>query len=280
MQRGVEERRSGAASRHFKRAVLVRSLIATLAIVLGGCASGCRGERVVVTMAAAVSLNKVLPELAAAFAEEDPRPELRFVYGASGDLKKRVIDGAPFDAVLFASGAPVDELARGGQVEAATTRVVAHNRLVLVGRPGGAKATFATLESLPAGERIAIGDPAPVPAGEYAKRALTALGTWPALEARMVYGGDVSAVLAYARRGEVAAAIVYTTELRGLDDVVVLDEARGSWAPSPEVVAAMVVRAEHAEPARRFLAFLAKPKGQAILERAGFLPAQGAKAPP
>ena len=43
-------------------------------------------------------------------------------------------------------------------------------------------------------------------------------------------------VLAYARRGEVAAAFVYRTEIRGVRGLVELDEAKGSAAPRVEVV--------------------------------------------
>ena len=85
------------------------------------------------------------------------------------------------------------------------------------------KLGFETIDQLPADEKLAIGDPGPVPAGQYAKLALEKLGKWTAIDKRLVYGGDVGQVLAYARRGEVAAAVVYATDVIGLDDVVVLE---------------------------------------------------------
>jgi molybdate transport system substrate-binding protein len=85
-------------------------------------------------------------------------------------------------------------------------------------------------------------------------------------------GGDVAAVLAYARRGEVAAAVVYRTEVRGVPDVVVLDEARGPSAPCPEVVGAVVRGARAAGEATAFLAFVRSPEGQKILADFGFGP--------
>jgi molybdate transport system substrate-binding protein len=87
-----------------------------------------------------------------------------------------------------------------------------------------------------------------------------------------VLGGDVSQVLAYARRGEVAAAIVYKTEVRGVADVVVLDEAKGPLAPRPEVVGAVVRGARGAEQAAAFLGFMVSPEGQRILSEFGFGP--------
>ena len=81
----------------------------------------------------------------------------------------------------------------------------------------------------------------------------------------------VAAALAYARRGEVAAAIVYRTETRGIGNIVVLDEAAG-WAPRAEVVAAALAQARAPERARAFVSFLAGPEGQAVFLAFGFGP--------
>ncbi len=225
------------------------------------------------TLAAAASLRAVLPELSRAFQAAHPASHVTATFGASGDLKRQVEAGAPVDAVLFAAARPVDDLAAAGRVDPATRRVVATNVLVLIGPRGARPVTFATLDTLPPGERIAIGDPGAVPAGEYARTWLKALGKWDALQGRLVLGGDVSAVLTYARRGEVAAAVVYRTETRGIDDVVILDEARSTpslAAPRPEVVGAVVTGARAAAEAGAFLAFVASPDGQRILADFGF----------
>ncbi len=134
--------------------------------------------------------------------------------------------------------------------------------------------TFATLDTLAPGEHVAVGDPGAVPAGEYARTWLRSLGKWDALQrdGRLLFGGDVAAVLAYARRGEVPAAIVYRTEVRGVDDVVVLDEARGPGAPRPEVVGAVVRAARGAGEAGAFLAFAGSAEGQRVLADFGFGP--------
>ncbi|MSP25813.1 MAG: molybdate ABC transporter substrate-binding protein [Myxococcales bacterium] len=254
--------------------------LAVLGIVLvPACDGGHRAQRVEVLIAAAQSLHAVLPELAREFIGGDAQLKIDFVYGGSGDLAKRALDGAPFDGVAFASREPIERLERAGHLAASTIRCIAHNRIVLIGKPGWPPLTFSTIDALPEGGRLAIGDPGAVPAGTYAKKALEALGKWNALEGRLVLGADVGAVLAYARRGEVTAAIVYATELRGVTDVVVLDEASGPWAPTPEIVVAAVTNAAHADVAERFLSFSAGPRGQAILAQHGFLPALAASAP-
>jgi molybdate transport system substrate-binding protein len=222
------------------------------------------------TLAAAASLRIVLPSLLEAFERAVPGGGAVDVsYGPSGGLEKQVTGGAPIDAVLFASGSPVSRLIDEGLVDPESRRLVATNRLVLIAKSGaGAPYTFDTLGSLPDGDKLAIGEPGAVPAGAYAKEALLALGQWDQVEDNLVYAGDVAMVLAYARRGEVAAAIVYATDARGVDDIDVLGEARGAWAPRAEVVIGMVRGGSPR--ARAFLAFLETEEARKILLDHGF----------
>ncbi|MFO0762758.1 MAG: molybdate ABC transporter substrate-binding protein [Byssovorax sp.] len=237
---------------------------------LAACSKSKSGEREVV-IAAAASLRGVLPDLAARHEAAHVGVKVVATYGASGDLRKQVEGGAPIDGVVFASGKPVDDLIGKGKVIASSRRVLATNVLVLIGPKGGPKLTFATLGDLPADEKLAIGDPGAVPAGQYARDYLEKRGVYARLQGRMVLGGDVGAVLAYARRGEVAAAIVYRTEIRGISDVVELDRA-GADAPRIEVVAGVVGEGKAAAEAERFFAFMASPAGQEVFKEFGFGP--------
>ena len=221
-------------------------------------------------LAVAASLRHVMPELVRTFAENDGGREIVVTYGGSGTLREQVEAGAPVDAVVFAGGPPVDQLIEAGYADAKSRRVVATNTLVLIAASGSEPVSFQAIERVPAREKIAIGDPASVPVGIYAAEAFRNLGKWEALQDRLVFGGHVAAVLAYARRGEVAVAVVYRTDALGLEDVVVLDEARGAWAPQPEVVAAVTNGGAAAARAHAFLDFLGSPRGREILERYGF----------
>jgi molybdate transport system substrate-binding protein len=240
-------------------------------LVIAGCKSSDAGETTV-TIAAAASLRQVMPDLVKRFEAKRPGVKVSVTYGASGDLRKQVEGGAPIDGVLFASRAPVDDLVKKQLVDAGSVHVVAHNRLVLIGPKGAAPVTFATLDTVKDGEKIAIGDPGAVPAGQYAKAALEKLGEWDAVKDKVVFGGDVGAVLQYARRGEVAAAVVYATEARGVDDIVILDTATDAFSPKSEVVAGTVGAAPQAVLAGELLDFIVSPEGSATLVEHGFEP--------
>jgi len=237
-----------------------------------GCKQGQAATGSSLTVAAAISLRQVMPELTRAFRQRQSAAEISVTYGASGVLRKQVEGGASIDAVFFANAEPVDALIRGGYADASTKRVVATNQLILIGPKGGRRVTFDRLTSVPTDEKIAIGDPKTVPAGQYAREALKKLGNWEALQNRLVFGGDVAAVLAYARRGEVAAAVVYRTEVRGLTDVEVWDEAKGEWAPRAEVVSAVVKGGGDYARSAQFVAYASAPEGQEILRAFGFGP--------
>jgi molybdate transport system substrate-binding protein len=223
-------------------------------------------------------MRVAIPDLMKGFSAKHPGVIVLPTYGSSGELRKQVEGGAPIDGVIFASAKPVDDLIKAGRVDVASRRVIATNELVLIGPKTNQTTkpqkplTFASLSSLPADEKLAIGDPGAVPAGQYARDVLQKLGVWEGLQGRLVLGSDVGAVLAYARRGEVAAAIVYKTDIQGLTDVALLDEAKGDWAPRAEVVIGIVKGSKGEEMARSFFEFLVSADGQRILAERGFGP--------
>src|SRR5882672_312790 len=180
-----------------------RSSIATsalyLALVVLPCCKG-QGQDTEVQFALAQSLRNVTPALAKAYGEKHPGTKIAASYGASGDLMKQVLGGAPIDGVMFASAKPVDELIHEDRADASSRRVLATNQPVLIGPKGSKPVTFATLDTVPEREKIAVGDPGAVPAGQYAREYLEKLGKWSRIQGRLVLGGDVAAVLAYARR--------------------------------------------------------------------------------
>jgi len=248
-----------------------RTFLAALVLTAIGCSKRSSEREIVV--AAATSLRKALPDLVDAFRKSQKGLVVTVTYGASGALARQVEAGAAIDVVLFAAKLPVDELASGGHVARGSARVVATNELVLIGTAEGPKLRFETLASgLPPGERLAIGEPGAVPAGHYAREALQNLGAWKDLEGRVVYGGNVAAVLAYVERGEVPVGIVYRTEIEGAKGIVVLDVAKGSFAPRPEVWGAITARSRAPEEARSLLDFTVSPEGRRILEAHGFGP--------
>ncbi len=243
--RGRHERRerdhdgdANSVQRHVRSRVVLTFVAPAFALVLLD-ACDRRSPKQELDVAAATSLREVMPELARGYEAAHPGIHVVVSYAASGVLRRQIESGDPVDAVFLAGSTPFDALVREGHVDGASRAVIASNVLVLVGTKGSSL-RFTTLTDLLPADLIAIGDPRTVPAGEYAESYLRALGSWDALRPALVFGANVSAVLVYARRREATAAIVYRTEVRGVTDLAILDEAEGPLAPHPAVVAGVV----------------------------------------
>ncbi len=229
----------------------------------------CGREPTHVSVGVAASLRHAMPELVEQYRKSSGIP-IDVTYGASDVLAEQVERGAALDALVLADAGALDALIAANSITAASRRVVATNRIVLIG-PADSRLTFASLLSLPDDAKIAIGDPATVPAGRYAQRYLETLGEWDALQPHLVFGGDVAGVLALAKQGRARVAVVYRTDARGAAPLVVLDEPAD--APTTSVVAGIATHSRHAAAARAFGDFLLSTDGQQILARHGFGPA-------
>jgi len=108
-----------------------------------------------------------------------------------------------------------------------------------------------------------------VPAGIYARQALTALGLWPQAEPRLARAEDVRGALLLVERGEAPAGIVYATDAAASAGVAVAGTfPEGTHDPITYPFA--VTRDGDTPEARALLLFLAGPEARAIFERRGF----------
>ncbi len=114
-----------------------------------------------------------------------------------------------------------------GLLEHATRMSPIGNRLVLV-QARSAPPWRGPLSSLPAqleaNARLAVADPAHVPAGLYAREALEAMGLWTQLSHRLAIADNVRGALALVARGEAPLGIVYATDARLSERVNVVAE--------------------------------------------------------
>jgi molybdate transport system substrate-binding protein len=118
--------------------------------------------------------------------------------------------------------------------------------------------------------RIAIGDPAAVPAGVYAKAWLEKEGLWDALASRIVPGGSVRAALAAVESGAADAGIVYRTDVRVALKATVAYVVPADRGPRIVYPGAIVRGSAAQEEARRFLDYLRGAAAARTFERFGF----------
>jgi molybdate transport system substrate-binding protein len=223
------------------------------------------------TVSAAVSLGPALRDVARLFEASRTGVTVRVNLGASGALLQQIAKGAPVDVFVSADEPTMDQAAAQRLIDTASRRTISHNRMVLVLPASAVAAAPRALADLaqPAWQRIAIGQPASVPAGRYARQALEAAGHWSTLEPKLVYAQNVRQALDYVARGEADAGFVYATDV-----ALVSAKVRVAFeVPTPAPIrcpAAAVAAAAEPALARAFVAFLAAPAAQAVFVRHGF----------
>ena len=244
------------------------SIIMTL--VLAACRpAGDTGRPLLVS--AAASLTGVLETLAAAY-ERDTGTAVELNPAASSALAAQIIAGAPVDLFISADLFQMDRVATEGLIRTETRVDLLSNQLVVVA-PAGARVTVTAPAALlqPAFGRIAIGDPAAVPAGVYARTYLESVGVWEAIRDRIVPTRSVRAALATVEAGAVDAGIVYRTDALSSSGVRLVFEIPIAEDPAITYQAALTTQATNPEAAEQLLAYLQGPDARAVFEQAGFI---------
>jgi len=223
-----------------------------------------------VTVFAAASLTDSMKAVADAYKAKTGKT-VTLSFGASSALAKQIEQGAPADIFFSADTDWMDYLQQKTLIDTASRKTLLGNQLVLIGAPDSKPLTIAphfNLAGALGDGKLALADPASVPAGKYGKASLTALGVWESVAGRVAPAENVRVALEYVARGEAPYGIVYVTDARVAPQVKVAGVFPENTHPPIIYPAALTKTAAPA--ARDFLGFLSGPEARAIFERAGF----------
>jgi molybdate transport system substrate-binding protein len=251
----------------------VPTVLLVLAALAAACAGGGGTPAPPLVVHAAASMKGALDEIAAAHTR-DTGTRVSIVYAATSALARQIASGAPADVFLSADEDWMDELASRGHLRAGSRRVVIGNRLVLVA-PVGRSAPFVVAPGTDlAGRlgtgRLAMADPAAVPAGRYARDALVWLGAWPGVKDRLAPAENVRAALLVVALGEAPLGIVYASDAAAETRVVVLATFPPDAHAPIRYPGAVLARSGHPQ-AHAFLDRLTAPAGRDVFLRHGFV---------
>jgi molybdate transport system substrate-binding protein len=226
-----------------------------------------------IIVSAAVSLSDALAEIKTAFEAENPGATISYNLGASGDLQLQIDQGAPVDVFLSAGKKQMDEIDGRGLVLAGTRTNIAGNALVLI-VPTNSTLGITSVNDITKAEvkKVAIGNTATVPAGQYAQQSLKKLGLWDSIQSKLIPGDNVRAVLTYVQTGNVDAGFVYSTDAMTSKDVTVVATVPDDSHDPIIYPGAVINTTKQPDLAKAFLSYVAGPKGQAILAKYGFTP--------
>jgi molybdate transport system substrate-binding protein len=229
-------------------------------------ASDSSGELLI---AAAADLQYAFDEIGTLF-EEETGAKITFSYGSSGTLAQQIEQGLPADLYSSANIDYVDRLREKALLIDDTQQVYAIGRLALASSTK-AGVTVGELEDLlrPEVEKVAIADPEHAPYGRAAEEALKSAGLWVQLKPKLVYGQNVMTATEYVRSGNAEAGLVALALVISEPSVTYVTVDESLHQPIHQALA-VLKGTKNEELARRFVAFVRGPAGQAVLEKYGF----------
>jgi molybdate transport system substrate-binding protein len=232
-------------------------------------------EQITLNVSAAASLTDAITDINARFMKDNPGINVIVNFGSSGTIQQQIENGAPCDVFISASTVQMDNLDRKGLLWPGTRRNLLNNTLVLV-VPSSSTLDIRSFAGLNTDKvkRIAVGDLASVPAGDYAKKALEMTGIWSQVQPKLVLAGTVRQVLAYVETGDVDAGLVFVTDALTSDKVRVVASAPQEINATIAYPAAIIAGSQNAPAAGDYIDFLMGPVGRSIFEVDGFRMAQ------
>jgi len=214
-----------------------------------------------ITVFAAASMTDALQQISEQYKSEKASNEVVFSFASSSTLAKQIEEGAP--AYLSDKNLTVKE----------TQKVLAGNELVLIAPAKSA----ANSVDIAKGEWIkglkdsylSVGDPAHVPAGQYAEESLTKLNLWDQVKDKLARAKDVRGALALVERAEAPYGIVYSTDAKVSKDVKAVGVfPKDSYKPVEYPVA--ILKDHDNADTRDFLNYLESSTAKKIFVEYGF----------
>ena len=246
----------------------IKQLLLGLAVLVT-CSVAAASE---ITVAAAASLSDALAEAGRVF-QSQTGDTVRFSFAASSTLAKQIESGAPVSLFISADEDWMDYVDTRKLLIAGSRQDLLGNRLVLV-EPADKSAQVDIVAGFPLATllgsgKLAMGEPGSVPAGKYGKEALTNLGVWDSVSAKVVAADSVRSALAFVQSGEAPFGIVYTTDAASSKQVRVA----GTFPLSSHkriTYPVALIKDQDSPEARAFLKFIESPEARAIFTKYGF----------
>lgn len=233
------------------------------------------GEQSILVAAAASLKNAYEDELIPMFEEQYPGVTVEGTYDSSGKLQTQIEEGLEADVFMSAATKQMKALDAEGMIASDTIVNLLENKIVLI-VPAGSDSKIDSFEKIGDAASIALGDPESVPAGQYAKEAMTNLNVWDSIQDKVSFGTNVTEVLNQVAAASADAGIVYATDAASkADQVTVVAEApEGSLEKKVIYPVAVVKATAHEDAAKAFVDFLQTPEAIQVFESYGFVAAE------
>lgn len=233
-------------------------------------AENTKTEETTILLAAAASLKNCLDnEIIPMFTKKYPDIKVEATYDSSGKLQTQIEEGAEVDVFMSAAMKQMNALDEKGLIAENSVVKLLENKIVLV-VPEGSSTDISSFEDILKAEKIAVGDPASVPAGQYAKEAFENLKIWDKVSEKSSLGTNVTEVLNWVAEGSADAGVVYSTDAASNDKVKVVAEAPEGSVSKVTYPIGIVKVTKNEDAAKKFVEFLQSNESLKVFESYGF----------
>lgn len=253
--------------------------MSSLVFSLAGCSNnGTANDKVdegvvqkTITVAAAASLQNCMDDKLIPMFEEKYRDiKIQTTYDSSGKLQTQIEEGAEVDVFMSAAMKQMNALNDGGLILENSITKLLENKIVLI-VPKNSDKGISSFEDILKSEKIAIGDPESVPAGQYAKEVFENLNLWDEVLSKSSLGTNVTEVLTWVAEGSADSGVVYSTDASSNEKVEVVAEAPEGSVSKVIYPVGIIKASEKADEAKTFIEFLKSDEAIKVFESYGFV---------
>ncbi|WP_102691446.1 molybdate ABC transporter substrate-binding protein [Rummeliibacillus pycnus] len=226
-------------------------------------------SQVELTVSAAASLQDALNSLKTTYEKEHSHVKITYNFGGSGALQQQISQGAPVDLFFSAAEDKFAQLIKEGLIEKSQGVNLLSNDLVLV-VPKKNESGIHSFQDLTKANKVALGIPESVPAGQYGTETLKNMKIWETVKPQVVYAKDVRQVLTYVETGNVDAGIVYRTDAMISKKSTIAAVADDNTHTPIIYPLGIVKESKHIKEAKAFYDYLQSQKAMDVFKSYGF----------
>jgi molybdate transport system substrate-binding protein len=225
------------------------------------------------TIAVAANMKDAFSEIATAF-RSTGKPDMRVVYGSSGNFAAQILNGAPFNLFIAADEQfPLELFKSGKTVDDGS--VYAIGKLVIITKTSSGihllDSRVDIAKAITKANKIAIAKPELAPYGRAAVQYLRAEGLWDLAKDKLVYADNIGAATTYVASGAAdigftAFSLAKSPELLKQTNYLVVDTKK--YDPIKQ---RMVLIKGAPQEAVDLFRFMQDPQAKAILQRYGYI---------
>lgn len=252
-----------------KKRISVVLAVLCLFLTFTGCSNASKKQSTI-TVAAAASLKNCMDEkIIPAFQTKYPNIKVQATYDSSGKLQTQIEQGANVDVFFSAAMKQMTALTDKDLVTKDSVIQLLENKIVLI-VPTNSTKGISTFQDIVKADKIALGDPASVPAGQYTKEAYTKLNLWDQISKKISQGTNVTEVLNWVAAGSADAGVVYATDAASNKNVKIVAEAPAGSVSKVIYPVGIVKASKNQDAAKNFEEFLKSDDALKIFASYGF----------